>query len=191
MEQKILVIIPLSPVAGNRSNLQTVHEIVSKNIHQINSRKLYRQIWEPYIYHKVIDKFLNKSNKTAAGLLYIEIYEDFQRPYFHRRNWTQLLNIQDLDTFKSLSTVLICEFHTPDGDHDEKKKNISQDQSGRNTDEPQDINDKIQPAPEAKVGAHAKFKPDNDNQKYPYDIRHYNKYRHKINKYWHLIGNTG
>lgn len=76
-------------------------------------------------------------------------------------------------------------------DHDEKKKNISQDQSGGNTDEPQDINDKIQPAPEAKVGAHAKFKPDNDNQKYPYDIRHYNKYRHKINKYWHLIGNTG
>lgn len=71
------------------------------------------------------------------------------------------------------------------------KKNISQDQSGGNTDEPQDINDKIQPAPEAKVGAHAKFKPDNDNQKYPYDIRHYNKYRHKINKYWHLIGNTG
>lgn len=65
---------------------------------------------------------MNKSNKTAAGLLYIEIYEDFQRPYFHRRNWTQLLNIQDLDTFKSLSTVLICEFHTPNGDHDEKKK---------------------------------------------------------------------
>lgn len=65
---------------------------------------------------------MNKSNKTAAGLLYIEIYEDFQRPYFHRRNWTQLLNIQDLDTFKSLSTVLICEFHTHNGDHDEKKK---------------------------------------------------------------------
>lgn len=52
-----------------------------------------------------------------------------------------------MDTFKSLRTVLICEFHTPNGDHDEKKKNISQDQSGGNTDEPQDINDKIQPAP--------------------------------------------
>lgn len=131
---------------------------------------------------------MNKSNKTAAGLLYIEIYEDLTSIAEIGHNsltykiWT-LLNRLAQYLFVNFTHLMVT--------MTKRKKNISQDQSGGNTDEPQDINDKIQPAPEAKVGAHAKFKPDNDNQKYPYDIRHYNKYRHKINKYWHLIGNTG